>query len=165
LFTAFNMLQRRTLLLHTSLKVKRARFPALAADFASVSVDAVHRVSERVSRGDYATANSDEERQVLRLMKEVNVVSSHVPGSSASRLAMRNEIRGLMMEKGLPSFYITINPADTFNPVVKFLSGGEIDIDNLLPGDAPEYWEQTLLVAKNPVVAARFFNIYMRAFI
>ena len=56
-------------------------------------------------------------------MSEVNVVTSHVPGSSASRIAMRNEICGLMMDQGLPSFYITINPADVFNPLVKFLAG------------------------------------------
>ena len=45
-------------------------------------------------------------------MKEVNVITSHVPGSAAEQVAMCNEIRALMMEKGLPSFYITINPAD-----------------------------------------------------
>ncbi|KAI0037585.1 hypothetical protein FA95DRAFT_1506798, partial [Auriscalpium vulgare] len=159
------IVKRHTLLLHTSLKVERARFPVVTADFAAVSVDTVHHVSERLSWGNYASANSDEECQVLRLMKEVNVMSSHVPGSSASRFAMRNEICGLMMDKGLPTFCITMNPANIFNPIVKFLAGGEIDVDNLLPGDVPEYWEQTLLISKNPLVAAQFFNIYMCAFI
>jgi hypothetical protein len=70
-----------------------------------------------------------------------------------------------MIEKGLPSFYITINPADVYNPVVKFLAGSEIDVDDLLPNDVPNYWDQSVLVAKNPVVAACFFNIYMKAFI
>lgn len=165
LFTAFNILQRRAVLLHSSLKVKRSNFDSIAADFASVSPEAVHVVSERVSRGDFATANSDEERKVLKLMNEVKVVTSHVPGSSASRVAMRNEIRGLMMDQGLPSFYITINPADVFNPLVKFLAGSDIDIDNLLPEQVPDYWEQSYLVARNPAVAAKFFNIYMKAFI
>ena len=56
-------------------------------------------------------------------MKEVN---SHGPGSTASRVTMRNEIRALIMEKGLPSFCITINPADIYNPLVKFLAGADI---------------------------------------
>ena len=115
--------------------------------------------------GDTITANNNEERKVLALMQEVKVITSHVPGSSASKIAMQNEIRGLMMEKGLPSFYVTINPADVFNPLVKFLAGSEIDIDNLLPDQVPEYWEQSKLIAKNPTVAAKFFNIYMKAFI
>ena len=72
-------------------------------------------------------------------MREVKVITSHVPGSSASKIAMQNEIHGLMMEKGLPGFYVTINPADMFNPLVKFLAGSEIDIDNLLPDKVPIY--------------------------
>jgi hypothetical protein len=78
---------------------------------------------------------------------------------------MRNEIRALIMEKGLPSFFITINPADIYNPLVKFLAGSEIDIDNLLPEQVPEYMEQSILVAKNPFLAAQFFNIYLKAFL
>lgn len=165
LFTVFNILQRREILLHSSLKVKKSNFDDIAKNFASVSPESVHIVSERIGRGDFTTTNSDEEQKVLNLMKEVNIVTSHVPGSSASRITMRNEIRGLMMDKGLPSFYITINPADVFNPLVKFLAGSEIDIDNLLPEQVPDYWEQAILVAKNPSVAAKFFNIYMKAFI
>ena len=98
-------------------------------------------------------------------MKQVNAVTSNVPGTSSSRVAMRNEIRALMMEKGLPSFFITINPADVYNPLVKFLGGADIDIDNLLPEHVPNYWEQSILIAKNPFVAAKFFNVYMKAFI
>ena len=165
LFTVFNILQRREILLHTSLKVKRNKFNSVAQSFVSVSPKAVHIVSERVARGDWKTSHSDEERQVLNLMKEVNVITSHVPGSSSARVAMRNEIRALMMEKGLPSFYITINPADVYNPLVKFLAGAEIDIDKLLPEQIPNYWEQSLLIAKNPAVGAKFFDTYMRAFI
>ncbi|KAJ7673385.1 hypothetical protein B0H17DRAFT_837288, partial [Mycena rosella] len=51
------------------------------------------------------------------------------------------------------------------NPIVKFLAGAEIDIDNLLPEDVPNCWDQSVLIAKNPVVAAQFFNLYMKAFI
>ena len=110
-------------------------------------------------------AHNDEERKVLQLMKEVKVIASSVPGSLASRLAMRNKIHGMMTELGMPSFYITINPADVYNPLVKFLAGDEIDIDNLLPEQVPKYWDQAILVACNPALAARFFNIYMKAFV
>ena len=118
MFTAFNILQRRAVLLHTSLKVRKANFNSIASDFASVSLETVHIITERISRGDSITANTAEERKVLNLMKQVNVVTSNVPGTSASRVTMRNEIRGLMIEKGMPSFFITINPADVYNPIV-----------------------------------------------
>lgn len=165
LFTAFNIIQRREALLRTKLRVDSSQFERVAADLADLPFEAVHAVAERVSRGDATTATDEDEKRVLRLMKEVRGVTSTVPGSSQARIEMRNEIRGLMMTHGMPSFYITINPADVFNPIVKFLAGAEIDIDNLLPDQVPDYWEQSILVARNPLVAARFFNIYMKAFV
>lgn len=165
LFTAFNIIQRREALLRTKLKVDSSEFERVAADLANIPLEAVHAVTERVSRGDTVTATNENEQRVLRLMKEVRAVTSTVPGSAQSRVEMRNEIRGLMMTHGMPSFYITINPADVFNPLVKFLAGAEIDLDKLLPDQVPNYWEQSILVARNPVVAAKFFNLYMKAFI
>ena len=165
MFTAFNIIQRRKMLLHTSLKVKRSNFESWAERFKNVSPDAIERVISRSSNGGYATAHDDDERKVLDLMREVNTVTSHVPGSSASRVAMRNEIRALTMKNGLPSFFITINPADIYNPIVKFLAGQDIDIDSLLPEQVPNSWDQSILIAKNPVIAARFFDIFVKAFL
>ena len=164
MFTAFNIIQRRKMLLHTSLKVKRSNFRSWADKFKNVSSDAIERVISRSSNGSYATAHDEEERKVLDLMKDVNTISSHVPGSSASRVAMRNEIRALTTKIGLPSFFITINPADIYNPIVKFLAGEDIDIDSLLPEQVPNSWEQSILIAKNPVIAAQFFDTVVKAF-
>ncbi|KAJ7729618.1 hypothetical protein B0H14DRAFT_2269063, partial [Mycena olivaceomarginata] len=111
-------MQRRELLLHTSLKVKRANFASVASQFASVSTEVVQRVSERVANGSSVAPQDAEERKVLNLLKQVNAIASSVPGSSAARVAMRNKIRGLIIDKGLPSFYITINLADIYNPIV-----------------------------------------------
>jgi hypothetical protein len=156
--TTFNIVQRHEMLLHTSLKVKRANFDYIASQFASVSPEVVKNVSERVANGESAVPKNAEERKVMDLLTQVNGVAASIPGSSAARVAMRNEIRELMIEKGLPSFYITINPADVFNPVVKFLAGSEIDADKLLAEDVPNYWDQSILIAKNPVVASQFFS-------
>lgn len=158
LFTAFNILQRRSVLLHTSLRVRKTSFNSVAASFASISPETVHIVTERISRGDLVTANNHEERKVLELMKQVNTVTVNVPGSSASRVVMHNEIRALMIEKGMPSFFITINPTDIYNPLVKSLGGADINIDALLPEHVPSYREQSILVAKNPFVATRIWQ-------
>ena len=169
LFTVFNILQRRAILLHTSLKVKKTSFDHFAKEFEGISSETIHRVCERLTQSKTGTSNfancSPEEWRVVRLLKEVNVINTHVAGSTAARVAMRNEIRALIMEKGLPSFYITINPADVYNPLVKFLAGHDIDIDNLLPEEVPDYMEQSILIARNPFVGAKFFNIYIKAFI
>jgi len=165
LFVVFNILQRRALLLHASLKVRKSYFSKFAKDFSNVLSDAISGILQRLEKDERLVAETDEERRVLRLMKEVNLVTSRVPGSSASRVAMRNEIRALTMTHGMPSFYITINPADTHNPIVKFLSEGNFDIDKMLEDDVPNFLEQSLLLSSNPTIGARFFNIYLRAFI
>ena len=79
LFTVFNMLQRRDMLLGCSLKVKRAAFSKFAKRFSSVSSDAVGNVLRMVEKGDKVSANSEEEQIVLRLMKEVNLVTVSDP--------------------------------------------------------------------------------------
>ena len=165
LFIVFNILQRRALLLHASLKVKKAYFARFARDFSNISSEAVSDVLQQIEKGDPVVPRTDEEKRIVRLMKEVNLVTSKVPGSSASRVVMRNEIRALTMTHGMPSFYVTINPADTHNPIVKLLAGADIDIDRMLEDEIPNYWEQSLLVSSNPAVAATFFNTYLKAFL
>ncbi|KAF8073349.1 hypothetical protein FPV67DRAFT_1410927, partial [Lyophyllum atratum] len=112
------MLQRRTYLLHTHLKVKKMTFPKVARTFEGISSESLHGVVERFAQGDNTTAYSEQERQVIALMKEVTMITSHVSGSDASRAIMRNEIRALTTTLGMPSFYVTINPADVYNPLL-----------------------------------------------
>ena len=152
------------MLLHVGLKAKKHYFPSLASKFAQISSEAIHAMTECVSNGDKITANSFEERQVLELMKQVNAVSSFVPSSSASKAVQRSELKALMINQGLPSFYVTINPSDVHNPLVRFLAGSDIDIDSVLPGEYDSF-SQSMLVSKNPFTTAKFFNLYMQAFI
>ena len=165
LFTVFNILQRRELLLQTSLKVKKSAFAKFAKEFSMVSSEAVGEVLQRVEKGERVTASTEEERRVFRLMKEVNLVTAKIPGSSASRVSMRNEIRALTITHGMPTFYITVNPADTHNPIVKFLSGADIKIDEMLEDEIPKVWEQSMLISSNPSLGAKFFNLYLKAFL
>ncbi|TFK64751.1 hypothetical protein BDN72DRAFT_734493, partial [Pluteus cervinus] len=165
LFTVFNMLQRRSVLTQTNLRVKRQRYRSVLDDFNRLTPQAIHAVTERISRGDYTTTNNDDESRVLRVMKEIQAVNASVQGSSSGRLQMRRDIHALTMHLGMPSLFITINPADIYNPVVKLLAGAPIDVDNMLPEERPTYLEQSALVARNPFVAARFFHLYMNSFI
>ncbi len=164
LFSVFNIMQRRAVSLSAKIKVGKASFTKFACDMRRLSLKALSAVVNRLETTGKLIGENEEERLVLRLMKEVNVVSKHVPGSSASKLSMRNEIRGMMMQLGLPSFYLTINPADTRNPLVRFLGGEDFDLDEMIGNDSSTYWRQAKLVANNPFVGAKFFNIQMKAF-
>ncbi|KAH9847115.1 hypothetical protein C2E23DRAFT_705455, partial [Lenzites betulinus] len=165
IFIAFNILQRRAVLLHSSLKVKKQSFPSFASNLVGIPEEALARVCSRIVHTGFVRAEDADERRVLKLMQEVQLVSSAVPGSSAARVKMRNEIRALMLSKGMPNFFVTINPADVYNPVVRLLAGEDIDVDNILPDQPYNHWKQSILVARNPVVAAQFFDVYMKAFV
>jgi hypothetical protein len=55
----------------------------------------VKSVSGRVANGESAAPKNAEERKALNLLRQVNGVAASVPGSSAARVDMRNEIRGV----------------------------------------------------------------------
>ena len=165
IFVVFNLLQCRRILLHSSLKVNQCSFDAFKAQFSQVSLSAVRIVAEHMLKGDYQTNFTSEEICMRDLLKQVTHVTSRVQGANAARVVMRNQIQGLMIKKGLPSFYITVNPADVYNPIVKFLAGSEIDVDAMTRDKVPTFWSQSILVANNPAVCAKFFQIYMDAFV
>jgi hypothetical protein len=56
--------------------VNKSNFDKVARDFASVSPETIHIVTERISHGDSITANNNDERKVLNLMKQVNAVDT-----------------------------------------------------------------------------------------
>ncbi|KAJ3846709.1 hypothetical protein EV368DRAFT_16020, partial [Lentinula lateritia] len=102
------------MLLHTALKAKKSNFSSIACQFASVTPHAIGAMADRFAKGDLVSFRNSDERVVLRLMEQVNLVTSTVSGSSSALVNMRNEIRALMIDQGLPSFYITINPLVKF---------------------------------------------------
>ncbi|KAF8234474.1 hypothetical protein L208DRAFT_1261635, partial [Tricholoma matsutake] len=60
LFSAFNILQQRAVLLQTSLKVKHGGFLAVAQVFATIFALAVYCVAEHVVKGNFVTATDDD---------------------------------------------------------------------------------------------------------
>ena len=164
IFSVFNVLQRREVGLRTMMRVNRASFESKARVYASLKPETLQSVADRLEKGE-VTFQDENEKEVADLMRDVRLINSTVQGSSAARWTMRNELRAMIVSLGAPSFFITVNPADVYNPVVNLLAGDEIDIHRLLPQDIPSYHMQSILIAKDPVLAARFFHIYIKAFI
>jgi uncharacterized protein DUF6570/helitron helicase-like protein len=85
-FIAFNMIQRRTVLLHTHLQMKRVGFPAAAQNYDTISSEIIARVTERMSNEQFTTnfSYNEDERHVQQLMQDLRLINSHVPGSSSA---------------------------------------------------------------------------------
>ena len=65
LFTAFNVIQRRKPLLHTSLGVERSRFQSWANKYKSIPPATIEKLVMRSADGKYPAAQDNEERHVL----------------------------------------------------------------------------------------------------
>ena len=135
LFTVFNVLQRWEMLLRVGLKAKKRNFESVASCFARLDESAIHSVSKCIANSNEVSAYNDEKKEVLELMKQVNAVSSDIQGSAASKIKQRSQLKALMIDQGLPSFYLTINLSDVHNPLVRFLAGSDINVDTVLPSD------------------------------
>ena len=166
MFVVFNILQRHSINISASLTVKRPYVASIAHDLSCVTGLAFDKIVERLRTGDFLLPSSatDEEMKAVRLMRQVNLVNAKVPGTSGSKLKMRNEIRAMTIALGIPTYYLTINPADTQNPIVKLMFGEEFDLNNMTIGDVPNIWTQTSKVASDPFVPAEFLNMYLCLF-
>jgi hypothetical protein len=163
LFSVFNVLQRREIGLRTMMRVSRSSFESKANVYANLQPETIQRVTDQLEKGVNNFLKPDE-RRVFDLMRDVHLINSTVMGSGAARMSMRHQIWAMITSYGAPSLFITINPADVYNPLVKLLAGADIDVNTLLPDQIPTFHEQSILIAKDPALAARFFHIYMQSF-
>ena len=91
-------------------------------------------------------------------MKHIKVVSSHVMGSAYSRSTLRIKIPSLCFNLGLPSLFLTINPADIHSPVALYFAGVDLNLENILSEALSTSYERAQIIATHPVATANFFN-------
>jgi len=100
----------------------------------------------------------------MTLMKEVTAVGSHIPGSSASKLRVRNKIRGYMGYFGLPHLYVTMNPNAKHSPIFHAMWGDEaVDLAVRFP-DLADSVERGRPVASDPITGTEFFDFSINCF-
>lgn len=163
-FMVFNTLQRRDVNSSARFKINKNQFQFFQHGIDGISLHAIDCIASRLENGGSLEARTEDERVIMQLMNKVTAITGNVQGTSSSRVRVRNKIRAMMHFLGMPSFYITINPADVYSPILKFMSGQEIDLDNLLPEQVPQYWDQATRIARNPVLSAEFFDLSMQGF-
>src|SRR6202167_3704692 len=94
----------------------------------------------------------------MDLLKQVNTVSAQIPGSQASKIFVRNEIRSYFSEFGLPHIYFTFNPSATHSPIFQVMFGDQsIDLTSRLPFLVPSN-ERAQHLAKDPLPPPYFFD-------
>src|SRR5882762_8759602 len=71
------------------------------------------------------------------LWKYILSTRTKVMGTDEYRVSLRSKVWSLMAHIGPPSFWITVNPSDTGDPIAQVLVGSNIDLDRFVSGRCP----------------------------
>ena len=90
----------------------------------------------------------------------LSTICAKVMCTDESCIRIRSLIWGMCMMKGPPSIWLTINLADTQDPIVQVLSGQDIDLNHFVKlDDRPS----DVAIASDPYASASFFHLMVNA--
>jgi hypothetical protein len=91
------------------------------------------------------------ESELQSLQQKVNIIGSSLRGTHMERMHMRRELIALVIAKGPPHFFITVNFADLHSPVLLYFAGQKLDLSldaADLPGGLPGLREELALLQR-----------------
>jgi len=134
MFVALNMLQCRLAYLYTSFTVKNSNFDAVACELISISPDVLNSLAKKLEQEKKLSTLTSEEQHAFNLLKKVNTISTRIPGSQASKIFIRNEIRNFFAFFGLPQIFFMFNPSAAHSPIFQVIFGDKtIDLSSRFP--------------------------------
>lgn len=158
-FVCWNMIQKRAVSLNTSFSISSTRRHGLVSDIMECA-NTIQALALKFEKNMGMKAETEEEKRVVRLFRELGVVAKNLQGSDGYKLCRRNEIRSLMRVHGTPTFFITLNPHDLSNVLVGHY------------GDVPpntwrsmSSYQRASFVASHPAAAAKAFDVQVQAFL
>ena len=160
IFVVFNIWQRRTACFHAQLMTSRPYFQRSAQLMESLSSEDIAITLANIPKAPYSKVTDE---RINMLMKHIKVIGGHVMGSAYSRSALRIKIHSLCFNLGLPSLFLTINPADIHSPVALYFADVDLNIDNILPETLSTSYERAQIIATHPVPTAKFFNCLIKS--
>lgn len=158
---AFNHEQMKGGTSGSFLMAKRQKFGEISDRLLGVNSAVLADLSERMAGGERVKPANDEEQRCFDILDDLDHVGGHVKGSLTSKKYMRNEIWSLISFMGAPSWFITLSPADNCHPICLYYADKDIKFKPEICMSS----ERSLLIARNPVAAARFFDMMVRLFI
>ncbi|KAI4517649.1 hypothetical protein K525DRAFT_146327, partial [Schizophyllum commune Loenen D] len=158
---AFNHEQIKASSSASNILVKRADYPRIIRTLASLNPAVMGSLVRRLEEGETVQPETEDERTCFEIIKNLDYIGGHVQGSATAKKYMRNEIWSLINFMGSPSWFITLSPSDSSHPIALYFADRDLEYKPRIRGWA----ERSGLVARNPVAAARFFNVMVRAFI
>ncbi|TEB28815.1 hypothetical protein FA13DRAFT_1690512, partial [Coprinellus micaceus] len=164
-FDVYNIVRKGSV--NTSLRfcIPYTAYANIVQDIVHMNRDNLSDLRQKYRRDPNYQPKNDEERRILKTMMSISPVARRIPGSVAQKIKMRNEIRAIISQRGSPSLFVTLNPADYYNPIATVLAArcsSQADLENM---DGWSLKDRTMMALRHPVACAHFFDFVMKNFI
>ena len=158
MFVALNIYQRHLSHLHTSLAIQKSCYAYVAPKIASLTPEILNRVAKYVEQENKVSDLPAEDRDAFMLVNEVSAISANIPGSSASKRKIRNDIHAYFGYFGMPHLFLTMNPNASHSPLFQVIYGDDlVDITQQFP-DLASSVNRRIRVASDGVAGETFFS-------
>jgi ATP-dependent exoDNAse (exonuclease V) alpha subunit len=162
MFVTLNIIQRRAAHLHTSFAVKKNRFHTVANKLVALTPEVLNSTAKHLEQEGHYSDLDDKQKEAVSLIRELNTIGARIPGSEASKIFTRNEIRSYFGYFGMPHLYFTANPNASHSPIFQVMAGDvNVDLTKRYPFLVPGK-ERALRLAQDPVAAADFFEFSIK---
>src|ERR1700692_3229728 len=142
--------------------IQKKKFQSIAEKLISVTPDTLLSTARHLEHEGKYQDLSKEQCNVMDLLKQVNTVAARVPGSQASQIHIRNEIRNYFGYFGMPQLLCTATPSATHSPIFQVMCGDtNVDLSRQFPQLVPSR-KRAIRLANDPVAAADFFDFSIK---
>ena len=155
IFQVFGVLQKRQLCAAAVLQISRPAFSRYENDIIQLQPsDFENAASEESAHKPFSNPT------IKALRRDLTSIRAKVMGTDESRIKIRAMIWGMCVKKGPPSIWLTINPADTQDPIAQVFCGHDLDLDNF---NALDHDLADSSVTSDPYASATFFHFMINA--
>ena len=156
-FQVFGVCQKRQVCRASVLQMKRGSYFQNQNLLSTLTADDLTKASIEETRGVPFSNPA-----VRALRSQLKAVKTKVQGSDESRISIRGKIWGTNLLHNPPKIWVTINPADTQDPIAQVMAGAEIDLDHFCKAAGPDSVERAINMASDPFAAAKYFHFMIR---
>ena len=156
-FQVFGICQKREVCRSAVVQMKRTDFVRQINLISTITPkDLIKASEEETQKKRFSNA------AVQALRNQLAAVRTRVKGTDESRQHVRSKIWGTNLVSNPPTLWITINPADTQDPIAQVFAGVEIDLDKFCNTDGPNSVERARNMAEDPFSSAKYFHFVVK---
>ena len=159
-FQVFGVCQKRQVCRSAALQMTRGSYFRHQNMLTTITADDLTKASQEETRGVPFSNPA-----VRALRSQLAAVKTKVQGSDESRMSVRGKIWGTNLLHNPPSLWVTINPADTQDPIAQVLAGADIDLDEFCNTAGPDSNDRATNMASDPYASANFFHFMIETII